>query len=453
MTVYDPQGFYLFGINVLLNILFGLTLQYYPLRRFLRVRPRTAVLLNAGLIVLCAGIFFVFPPLLSSAGVSQIAATVMYIALFIPLAFCLLKGCAPQNLFASTYVWCLSLFVLGVGNWLEFRFGDLLLPGTGAVALLARLILIPIFLPLGVRTLEKMFKAWSGNESNPFWRVVWLIPAAMFAITMLSANAWTLTDANSIIFLLTRILSVSALMTCVAMMTGIMSREREMATARMREEMLDTVTRAQDKSHVKILSEWEAATVARQDARTAVEKILNHTRADGHAEISCLLLERMEGLELTAPLRLCENEAVNALAAHYSVIACEEGIEVSCRLDIPKQAGRVRNVDLSRIVGNMLENAVEACRRMDRGARSIRLKSMLRDDMLVLVMDNSFDGNVEELPDGRYVSRKRESGVATGLSSIQALADRYDGTALFEPEGRVFKTSVRLDMSGFLSGT
>ena len=78
---------------------------------------------------------------------------------------------------------------------------------------------------------------------------------------------------------------------------------------------------------------------------------------------------------------------------------------------------------------------------------------MLRDDMLVLVMDNSFDGNVEELPDGRYVSRKRESGVATGLSSIQALADRYDGTALFEPEGRVFKTSVRLDMSGFLSGT
>jgi hypothetical protein len=38
--------------------------------------------------------------------------------------------------------------------------------------------------------------------------------------------------------------------------------------------------------------------------------------------------------------------------------------------------------------------------------------------------------------------------VATGLSSIRAVAEKYGGAAVFETGDRVFKTSVRLDMAG-----
>ncbi len=179
-----------------------------------------------------------------------------------------------------------------------------------------------------------------------------------------------------------------------------------------------------------------------------VEQILACARTGGKAEISALLRERITGLDVEGTTRLCENGAVNALATYYAAIAQKEGIEISCKLNIPKQAGLVQNIDLSRIVGNMLENAIEACRRMEYGTKSIRLQSKVTGDMLALGLTNSFDGNFEKTADGRYLSQKRESGIATGLASIQSIASKYDGTAKFEAEGRVFKTSVRLDMGG-----
>jgi sensor histidine kinase regulating citrate/malate metabolism len=95
----------------------------------------------------------------------------------------------------------------------------------------------------------------------------------------------------------------------------------------------------------------------------------------------------------------------------------------------------------------MFENAIEACRLMEYGAMQIRLQSKISGDMLVFGMNNSFDGEVRRLSDGDYFSRKRESGVATGLKSIRSVAEKYGGSVKFEAVDRVFKTSVRLDMA------
>lgn len=437
------------GVSVLLNAVFGLVLQYAPLRQFLRVRPRTALLLNAGLLVLCVPVFLAYPSLLSGAEASQFTGLVMWCVLFLPLAFYLLKGCALQNLFAVPYILCLSSFVLGVGNWLAFQLEGVFPPESSAlVAAAARLLLFSVFLPLGVRSLKKLFAAWGAGETAPFWKVMWLLPVALFVLTMLSGNVWTLTGSNSTAFLLTRVLCVAALLTCVAMMTGIMDREREIAVERAREQMMDVLGEARDKSRAETLAAWEKTIAARQKTRAAIEGILVCSQAGDQAGIAAILQEMMSGLTDATVERFCENEAVDALVAHYAALACREGIETSFQLHIPKRAGQLQNVDLSRIVGNMLENAAEACLRMDYGARFIRLKSMISQDMLVLVMDNSFDGDFTELPDGRYLSRRRKSGVATGLSSIQTTARKYNGSALFETDGRVFKTSVRLDMGG-----
>lgn len=447
-TGYDPLFFFLSGITIILNVTLLLLLQYVPLRCFLRVRLRTAVLLNVGLVVLCAGFYLWAPVLLSNTGIGQAVGLGLYILLFMPLSFFLFRGYAAQNLFMIAYANCMCVFVLGIGNWLEFSFGEVLFPGINSVvAVLARLVLFPIVLPLCICSLKKMFSAWSGVTAASFWITVWLIPVALSVLTMFSGSARTLTDANSLSFLLSRILSIFALLTCTNLMTSIMKREQKTAAAQTREQMMDVAGRTRDKSYTEILSAWDATNTTRRDVRMVLEQIMACTQRGDYDKISAILRERMEGLD-ASPERFCENEAVNALALHYVALARAEGIRVTYHLAIPKKAGRVQNVDLSRIVGNMLENAIEACCRMECGERYIQLKSIIQNDMLVLVMDNSFDGEFVVLPNGRYVSRKRKSGVATGLSSIETVTDRYDGTALFEAGNRVFKTSIRLDMVG-----
>ncbi|MDR0991470.1 MAG: ATP-binding protein [Ruminococcus sp.] len=449
-TGYEPLSFFLSGLNIILNISYCLLLEYIPLKQFLRIKPKTAVLANTGLIVLCAVFYLCFPVLIYQSETGQIVGLALYFLLFMPLALYLLKGCFYQNLFIIAFTQCATQFVLGIGNWLEFHFGDVIFADTDyALSFFTKIILIAICLPSGVYFLRKLFAAWGGeSQTQSFWKVLWIIPTAMCTLTAISGTVYTLSEKNSISFLLSRILSMTALLTCISLMTDIMNRERETAAAKIRADIMNNTKLQSEKSQAAALSAWESMNTSRDEAIFTAKKIIAYAKGGRHDEITAILRDRIAGLDTLSIVRVCENEAVNAIAVYYANLARGEGIEVSYKLDIPVQPGRIQSVDLSRIVGNMLENAVEACRRMDYGAKKIRLHSMMTGDMLVFGMNNSFDGDFEIRPDGRYISRKRESGIATGLHSIRSVAEKYDGSVRFEAEDRVFKTSVRLDMAG-----
>jgi len=61
------------------------------------------------------------------------------------------------------------------------------------------------------------------------------------------------------------------------------------------------------------------------------------------------------------------------------------------------------------ILGNALENAIEACQRMSRNGQFINLHIKMIANMLIVTLDNSYSG-VVELSDAFFVSSKR-SGV------------------------------------------
>jgi sensor histidine kinase regulating citrate/malate metabolism len=128
------------------------------------------------------------------------------------------------------------------------------------------------------------------------------------------------------------------------------------------------------------------------------------------------------------------------VAAYYAAAARNEGIESSLQFALPGELDDTVESDLCIIVGNLLENAVEACRRMENGARFIRLNSRLEYGTLTITADNSFNGNIWE-KDGVFLSSKRE-GEGVGLSSVAAVAKKYGGRARFEAKDGVFQASV-----------
>jgi len=137
---------------------------------------------------------------------------------------------------------------------------------------------------------------------------------------------------------------------------------------------------------------------------------------------------------------LCENYAVNAVAAHYCSAAKNRGIDVSARLAVPGEINGALESDLSIIVGNLLENALEACQRMEEGRRFIRMESRLKNGTLAITMDNSCAGKARK-KGGIFLSSKREGG-GSGLSSVMAVAQKYGGSARFEIKDGVFLSSV-----------
>jgi sensor histidine kinase YesM len=59
-------------------------------------------------------------------------------------------------------------------------------------------------------------------------------------------------------------------------------------------------------------------------------------------------------------------------------------------------------------------------------------------------VDNSFEGSLHPV-DGVFFSSKRK-GEGIGLTSVRAIANRYDGSARFEDKEGVFQASVYVRM-------
>lgn len=110
----------------------------------------------------------------------------------------------------------------------------------------------------------------------------------------------------------------------------------------------------------------------------------------------------------------------------------------------------IQSYDIGVILGNALDNAMEACRKLkekEPGAKTfIRLLSFRKDNLLIFKIENSFDGTLK---------RKRQAGLpetdkadkkvhGIGLANIKNTAEKYQGTMDYKIDGRVFILSVMM---------
>ena len=122
--------------------------------------------------------------------------------------------------------------------------------------------------------------------------------------------------------------------------------------------------------------------------------------------------------------RMTENVELDALVQYYNGLAQSAGIQFRARLSLPETL-QFPIVDLCGLLGNLLENAVEACQRQQNGDKKIFIAGRLQGGQLEFVVDNSFDGQLKT-QGGKYLSSKR-NGFGLGISSVLETVQRYGG--------------------------
>ncbi|MDR3560374.1 MAG: GHKL domain-containing protein [Negativicutes bacterium] len=142
---------------------------------------------------------------------------------------------------------------------------------------------------------------------------------------------------------------------------------------------------------------------------------------------------------------VCRNQSVDALICHYLKLAKQQNIAFVTKLHLPEDLG-IDDLDLCVIVGNCLENAMEACSKIE-GAkpRFIEISATISKGHLVMKIANSFNGLVQRQDNGFFSSKTgTEHGI--GLTSVKTLAAKYQGHSLISFDQQVFKVSVSLKL-------
>lgn len=181
---------------------------------------------------------------------------------------------------------------------------------------------------------------------------------------------------------------------------------------------------------------------ARHDLRqhlAAVQSYLDGDDKTGLAEYIDTYMNRLPSDTLEY---FCANGVVNAVISYYAAQARDAGTSFAAKVTYPKDCP-VSDTDMTVLLGNLLENAVEACRRDTADMKFIKLRVKQKGpSMLLVLVDNSCVSTVT-FEDGTPLSSKRE-GVGIGVASVREIAARYGGAARFEQKDGVFCASVRL---------
>lgn len=139
--------------------------------------------------------------------------------------------------------------------------------------------------------------------------------------------------------------------------------------------------------------------------------------------------------------KYCSNPVINALVVGYAERCAKLNIKFTVNINVPGSLG-IPDYDLCIAVGNLLENAVEACEGLEHG-RVIKLETRNTSAQLLLMVKNSFDGAICH-DDGTPVSAKTNGGF--GLRSVKEVVIRNGGTLTVEWDKDTFTAfaSVRL---------
>lgn len=140
----------------------------------------------------------------------------------------------------------------------------------------------------------------------------------------------------------------------------------------------------------------------------------------------------------------CDNIPVNSVVGHYVATAQQKGIQITVDLVVPEATARINASNLCVIFGNILENATEACERMHDEDKFIHISSHLHNGMLIIKQKNSFVGKISEI-DGQFYSSKRNE-IGIGLASVQSVAQKHGGNAVYTFENKVFITSIYIQI-------
>lgn len=204
----------------------------------------------------------------------------------------------------------------------------------------------------------------------------------------------------------------------------------------------DSILEMQEKRYDAQQKYLEDTARARHDFRHILRTLRELSEKGDNAAVLALLDQYIEKLPEKESKDYCGDLAVNALLNHYAQMAAEAGIHPKLSIALPDPL-QVNAIDLCSVLGNILDNAIDACRDIPESDRFIALTvSPEQGGELYIAASNSFNGKPKHKGQ-RYFSTKR-GGSGIGLISIAATAEQYGGSADFYHEGNVFYSNVMM---------
>jgi|GEM_PF-884087 len=142
------------------------------------------------------------------------------------------------------------------------------------------------------------------------------------------------------------------------------------------------------------------------------------------------------------------NVAIDALISNGKSKAVDEGIKFETEIMIPKKL-KIDDMDICIVLGNALNNAIEACRRItdEQVDKRIVLKMRYKKDHVLIELKNSYDPDTIKKRNGRFVSSKlyrKSDEIGIGMENMEGIIEKHEGVYQIDLLEEMFVAKIML---------
>ena len=139
------------------------------------------------------------------------------------------------------------------------------------------------------------------------------------------------------------------------------------------------------------------------------------------------------------------NRTMDAVISLRMLDANRHNIPFETKLYLPERLP-LEEVYFSVLIGNILDNAVEACLKVDSTPMKIYFEMKPWKKMLYIFCSNTSDGKYLRGENETLLSTKKTKGHGIGMRRIQEIVEEAGGACQFSPEAHQFSVSIMLPL-------
>lgn len=137
------------------------------------------------------------------------------------------------------------------------------------------------------------------------------------------------------------------------------------------------------------------------------------------------------------------NLMTDAILNSKLTLARRQKIRINCNAKIPERIS-VEDVDLCVILGNLMDNALEACKQITEENRFLRIYMKVNKSQLYLSIQNSAKEN-PDFDEQNYITKKRGNH-GLGMKRVQTAVEKYQGYLNLANEPGIFAAEVTIPL-------
>lgn len=194
------------------------------------------------------------------------------------------------------------------------------------------------------------------------------------------------------------------------------------------------------KERLSLLEETTKIIKLERHDRRHINTMLLQMLKEGQIEKVIEYLDHSLESNHTIAKNYCENITVNALISYYAEVCQRNEIKFVTSLDIPEKCVK-DDMELCMALSNLLENAVNATKKINDKRRFIQISALYTGQLLIEIKNSSlsdvlFDSN------GYPISLRENHG--TGIKSVLTYIEKINGEISYQLKENIFYVRINL---------